>query len=271
MSATITPEIKTFILENYLLMSRGAIAKKFTLTKQVLKTFYSKNALVVSKEVIEGFRCQALRNKTSFTDKEDQYIKDNYLTIPVKTIGQHLQRSGCGINGRLKKLNLVIPEAIIQQRKIDSVFKPGQIPINKGKKQSEYMSSEAIERTKATRFQSGQIPKNALPDGMEVLRPDKRSGKVYTMIKVPGISKLKYKQVHVWETHHKKKVPPGHNIVFADGNTQNFEPENLECITDEVLMTRNTIQRYPEDIKTNIRLISKIKKVIYENTTRNQD
>lgn len=133
------------------------------------------------------------------------------------------------------------------------------------------MSVEAIERTKATRFQAGSIPKNALPDGTEVLRTDKRSGKVYTMIKVPGINKLKYKQVHVWETHHKKKVPAAHNVVFADGNTQNFEPENLECITDEELMSRNTIQRYPADLKVNIRLISKIKKVIYENTTRNQD
>ena len=35
-------------------------------------------------------------------------------------------------------------------------FPKGHVPRNKGKKQTDFMSAEAIERTKATRFQKGQ-------------------------------------------------------------------------------------------------------------------
>ena len=39
-------------------------------------------------------------------------------------------------------------------------YKKGSVPSNKGKKQSEYMSPEAIEKTKKTRFKKGNTPKN---------------------------------------------------------------------------------------------------------------
>jgi hypothetical protein len=271
MKTKITPEVEKFILKNYLKMSQGEIARHFGFSKQVCKRFYKLNNLIVPENVIEGFRAKALTGRTTFTVKDDQFIRDNYLTMPVKTIAQHIARSYCGVMGRLKAMNLIIPEEIIQQRKKDSVFKPGLIPFNKGKKITEFMTPEAIENSKVHRFKKGHIPGNALPDGTEVTRPYKKTGRIYTMIKVPGINKLLPKNIHVWETHHKKKLPPKHNIVFVDGNTQNFAIENLECISHAELMSRNTIHRFPEDLKENIRLISKIKKVIYENTTRTED
>jgi len=266
----VTPAVEKYILENYLKMSQGEIARHFGFSKEVCKRFYKSHKLIVPADVIEGFRTKALTGRTTFTAEDDQFIRDNYLTMPVKTIGHHLDRSGCGVSGRLKKLKLIIPEEIIQQRKKDSVFKPGLIPFNKGKKITEFMTPEAIENSKMHRFKPGNIPGNALPDGTEVIRTDKRSGRTYTMIKVPGINKLKHKNIHVWETYHKKKLPEKHNIVFVDGNTQNFDIENLECISHAELMNRNTIHRFPEDLKVNIRLISKIKKVIHENTTREE-
>lgn len=44
-------------------------------------------------------------------------------------------------------------------------FKKGHTTFNKGKKMHEYMSQEAIERTKATRFKKGNIPPNHKPIG----------------------------------------------------------------------------------------------------------
>jgi len=264
----VTPEVEKFILENYLKMSRGAIARHFGFSNTVCNEFYKNKNLVVPKEIIEEFRKTALTGRTNFSAAEDKFIEDNYLSMPIKTIGTCLGRSGCGISGRMKNLKLVIPEEIIEQRKKDSHFDKGHVPENKGLKQIDYMSTEAIEKTKATRFQKGQIPKNALPDNTEVFRPDKRSGRVYVLIKVPGIKKLKHKQIHVWETHHKKKLPPGHNIVFADGNTLNFEPENLECISDSELMSRNTIHQYPEELQQIIKLKNKLTKAINENRSR---
>lgn len=31
----------------------------------------------------------------------------------------------------------------------------------------------------------------------------------------------------IWEETHKRKVPPGHVVVFRDGNKNNHAPENL--------------------------------------------
>ncbi|MRX40597.1 hypothetical protein GJU43_15015 [Flavobacterium sp. LC2016-23] len=265
MNTKVTPEVAKFILENYLQMSQGSIAKHFGFSKEVCKTFYRKNNLIVPKAVIEGFRTKGLTDRTTFTEEEDQFIKDNYLTMPIKTIGHHIKRSYCGVSGRLKSLNLIIPEEIIQQRKNDSVFKPGQIPFNKGKKISEFMSPEAIENSKIHRFKKGNIPGNALPDGTEVVRVDKRSGRSYTLIKVPGINKLVHKNIYVWETYYKTKLPPKHNIVFIDGNTQNFEINNLECISHEELLKRNTIHRLPEDLKEIIYIKGSIRRQINKN------
>lgn len=137
---------------------------------------------------------------------------------------------------------------IIEKKKKESVFQKGQIPYSKGKKQSEYMSPEAIQRTRATQFKNNLIPHNALPDGAEVLRKDK-TGRVYTLIKVPGQRTLQLKHRYVWESHNKKKVPKKHKIIFKDGNTQNFEISNLECISYKELMLRNSLHNYPEDLK----------------------
>ncbi|MEZ0182632.1 HNH endonuclease [Flavobacterium oncorhynchi] len=266
MNTKVTPEISAFILENYLTMSAREIARHFGFSREVCKNFYSKNNLIVPNYVIEGFRKKSLSDRTTFTNEEDQFIKDNYLTMPVKVIGHHLKRSYCGITGRLKKLNLIIPEEIIQQRKDDSVFKPGIIPFNKGKKLTDFMSPEAIEKSKMHRFKKGNIPKNALVDGTEVIREDKRSGRIYTLIKVPGISKLVHKNIYLWELHNKRKLPVKHNIVFIDGNTQNFEISNLECISHEELLKRNTIHRLPEELKEIIYIKGSIRRQINKNS-----
>lgn len=254
MNTKVTPEVSAFILENYLKMSSREIARHFGFSREVCKNFYAKNNLIVPKEIIEKFRTKALSDRSTFTTEEDQFIRENYLTMPVKTIGHRLKRSGCGISGRIKKLKLIIPREIIEQRKKDSVFKPGQIPFNKGKKLTDFMSPEAIENSKMHRFKIGNIPKNALADGTEVTREYKKSGRIYTMIKVPGKTKLIHKSIYVWETHHKKKCPSQHNIVFKDGNTQNFEIKNLECLSNAELMSRNTMHRFPQEMREIIQL-----------------
>lgn len=142
------------------------------------------------------------------------------------------------------------------------LFKKGCEPATKGKKQHEYMSPEAIERTKATRFKKGQLPHNALPVGSEVVRVDKRSGKSYILTKIEGNKKLVFKHIHVWEQANNKKLPAGHNIVFKDGNTHNCDISNLECISNAELMLRNTITQYPTELQRDIKKLGKLKRII---------
>lgn len=57
-------------------------------------------------------------------------------------------------------------------------YKKGHIPTNKGKKQIEYMTPEGIEKTKATRFQKGQLPTNTLHNYAITQRTDSK-GRTY--------------------------------------------------------------------------------------------
>jgi len=140
----------------------------------------------------------------------------------------------------------------------NSRFGKGHIPANKGVK----MSEDVYKKVQATMFKKGQIPATAKPDGYERLRKDKK-GRYYWMIKVAGIRKMVYKHIYLYCMHYGVTLEKGQNIIFKDGNTDNVDIDNLECVTDYELMLRNTIQRYPDDIKQTIRLLSKLKKKIH--------
>lgn len=135
-------------------------------------------------------------------------------------------------------------------------IKKGAVPPNKGKKQTEYMSKESIEKASKTRFKKGSTPHNTYEDWKEVLTKDS-NGSFYWKIKVPGESRLIYKNIWLWEKNY-GKIPNNHAVVFKDGNTENCVIDNLECISRAELMSRNTIHQYPEELKETIRLKNKI-------------
>ena len=203
-----------------------------------------------------------IRGKTFFTEEEDKFIKENYLTMPIKKMGDKLKRSYCGIQGRLNHYNLVIPREIIEQRKKDSQKRPGCIPMNKGLKQTDYMTPEQIERTKATRFKKGHIPFNAIgfKNGDVSIRIDhkNRSGTKYKWIR---ISMGHWKMLHhfLWEEMYGER-PEGAVLRFKDGNQMNCTVDNLELIDKKTNMILNTIHRYPDELKRSMRLLGRLKK-----------
>jgi hypothetical protein len=129
-------------------------------------------------------------------------------------------------------------------------FKKGFSPPNKGQK----LTQEIYDKVKPTMFKKGQRPANWKPDGSE--RIDKDG---YAMVKVNGKFILKHK--HVWELVN-GPMPKGHAVVFKDRNKFNFNIENLECITREQLMLRNTIHNYPSEIVGAIKILANLKKKI---------
>ncbi|TEB41479.1 HNH endonuclease [Flavobacterium circumlabens] len=125
------------------------------------------------------------------------------------------------------------------------------------------MSPEQIERTKATRFKKGSSPHNTCEkDGVIRIRTDHkdRNGRQYKWIR---ISLGKWKQLHVYNWELKNgNVPEGSLVTFKDGDSLNTEIENLELITMEQNMLRNSIQNYPEDMKEIMLLKGQIKRQI---------
>jgi hypothetical protein len=197
-----------------------------------------------------------------FNKEQQQFIRDNYLTINVNRLSIHLGSSETAVIGFLNREGLIIPPEIIQQRKLDSRIKKGHVPLNKGKKQSEYMSAEAIARTAATRFKKGQKSHTELYDGAIQIRHDHpdRKGRRYKWIR---ISKGKWKMLHVYNWEQKLgPVPAGKIVAFKTKDTMNCELDNLELITREENMKRNTIHRYPVPLKKSIRALHKLNKTI---------
>jgi len=173
-----------------------------------------------------------------YTEEEKTYITSNYLTIPVKTMARNLGRSGFGVRNFMKNNGLILPVEIIEKRKAQSQYVKGQSPINKGKKQSEFMSAEAIKRTKKTRFKNGNLPNNTLHDGAITIRKDK-NGYLYKWIR---ISKANWRMLHVynWEKIN-GPVPEGHILVFKNDDRMNCDPDNVRLITnaEHIAETRN--------------------------------
>lgn len=196
-----------------------------------------------------------------FTEEQEQKIKDEFLLKPVKRLASELNCSGGRIMRFLKKNNLEIPKELIQQRILDSRKKKGDIPFNKGKKQEEYMSLEAIEKARKTTFKKGHQPHNTKKNGVIVSRKDK-SGRVYKYIRL---------KKNVWELYHRfiweqvnGKIPDNYVVVFKDGNSENVKIENLELISMTENMYRNSKVNYPKEIIPSLVLNKKLENKLKE-------
>lgn len=112
-------------------------------------------------------------------------------------------------------------------------FGKGHAPANKGKKWGEYGTPEGHERSRATQFKKGEIngPKGHIkPVGYE--RVDKDG---YVQVKVKdgfqGKANDNYRfKHHVVYEQHFGPIPPSTQIVFADRDKRNFDPDNLVAV-----------------------------------------
>ena len=187
-----------------------------------------------------------------FTKEEDDFIRQNYLTIPSKRIAKVLGRSEGTARQRMKILNIIIPPEIIQKFIEDSRYKKGSISFNKGKRQTEYMSQEAIENTKKTRFKKGSIPHNTKEkDGVISIRTDKRGVK-YKFIRI-GLGKWMPLSRYNWEQVH-GSINSKMKIIHTDGNSLNSDLSNLQLVTPGELMKLNSYHNLPPEITQTIHL-----------------
>lgn len=191
---------------------------------------------------------------SKYNQEQIKYILDNYLDLPIKRIALNIGGSYTGVMGVLKRNNLTIPKEIREKRKKKNQFRKGCPSFNKGKKQEEFMCSEAIERTKKTRFKKGHIPKNATYNGHERITKDG-----YIEIRV-RLGKYKLKHIAEWEKIN-GKLPDKHCLWCLDGNKLNTDPNNWELITRRENLRRNVHNHPPEIIRAK-KLTNRINKII---------
>lgn len=216
--------------------------------------------------------------KYHFTDEMIEELKELYPNTLSADLAKRFNCSVHAIYNWANKLGLKKTKEFISEtsRKHSSRpdhggrktrFKKGQTPPNKGKKLSEFMSEEAIEKTKATRFRKGLVPHNHKPIGYERIN---RDGYIEVKVRDEKYTRnFELKHRFIWEKHF-GTIPESHNIQFKDGNKLNCKIENLYMISraDQV-STENTIHRYPAELKTAIRRINKLQKQIKQNEQTN--
>ncbi|MGV8417354.1 HNH endonuclease signature motif containing protein [Pseudomonas aeruginosa] len=137
------------------------------------------------------------------------------------------------------------------------------------KKSPEFSKKIRQDWGSATRFKKGQKPHTWLPVGSTRISAD---GYLQRKISDTGYPPRDWKSIHIllWEEH-VGPIPTGHCVCFKDNNKQNVVIDNLELITRAERMRRNSIHRYPPELKSAIRVISKLKRTIQEVEHEKQD
>lgn len=107
---------------------------------------------------------------------------------------------------------------------LDCRFKPGDEPVNKGRK----ISPELYEKIRGTMFRKGNVPANHMEVGEYTHTTD---GYLIRKVQEQGTQRERFEFVHrkVWEEHN-GSVPAGKMVSFLDGNKDNCAIENLVLI-----------------------------------------
>lgn len=166
-----------------------------------------------------------------YTEEMHLFIKNNYLGVKNKDLAQRFNEkfgtniSASGISSYKKRYGYLSG--------IDGKFKKGHKTHNKGIKQSEYMSPEAIKKTKATRFKKGNMPSSHRPKGSVRLNKDG-----YYEIKYAEPNKWKLMARFVWQEHN-GAIPKSCVILHKNGDKTDDSIENLVLLKRSELVRLN--------------------------------
>lgn len=204
----------------------------------------------------------------AFTVQELDFIRANYLKLPYRTMARELGVTHVRVKKTIERLGLKVPEELIAKRSRDSKYKKGNIPVNKGKKIEEFMSPEGIEKTKKNRFKNGHKPHNTKYNGCISIRNEKNTSKPYKWIR---LEEGKWELLHryVWMKETGERLKPDDVIAFKDGDTLNSSFSNLEKISREENMLRNSKLDLPDEIIPTMALNCKLNRII--ESKNNQD
>lgn len=209
--------------------------------------------------------------KRFLSEAEKDYLVSEYPLGDIDEICKKLGLKRSVLYQKARALGLKRdPDMVLQKNRalgrtmaekgLGSRFKKGLIPVNKGRKLTEWASPEAIERMCVGRKKKGSVPVNRKEIGSE------RISAGYVQVKVQdGCGNANYKAKHhvVWEQHH-GAIPKGSIVEFIDGDVFNFSIENLRCVTRCENAQRNgaKYRELPQGLKDVIKLNNKLNQLL---------
>lgn len=217
-----------------------------------------------------GGNRRATKKPVRWTPEAVATLRARYAGTPTRQLVDVLGKDYQAIWRKARDLGLLKDPAVVAaeraraHRKLAEAgkayrIKPGAVPPNKGKKMP---AGYAPGRMRETQFRKGQANHNRMPIGAEREIDGYLYRKVADVRYVPHTVNWKLVHVLAWEAHHGKPVPPGHRLRFRDGDRRNVDVANLELVTFADSMARNTIHRYPPELKDAIRLQARLERTI---------
>jgi len=182
------------------------------------------------------------------------------LGVPLRSLYQLATRKGWR---KSKEFLQVYGGRTVGKTGMASRFQPGQTPHNKGRRQPGWAAGRMRETQFKPGSRSGRAEELHQPIGAERIRDG------YLVRKINDNMPLhkRWRAVHllIWEEQH-GPLPPGHAVAFLPGrfttNAADITTDGLELITRKELMRRNTICRFPPEVRELIHLQAKLKRTI---------
>lgn len=209
-----------------------------------------------------------LSARAFWSPEEDAALRRIYPSKTAEECARWIGRSANAIHDRAHKLGLrKSREWIAEQSRLrmldpnhparQAQFRAGQTAWNKDMKGLQ-LGGEAGWFKPGTR--QGRAAQLWQPIGS-----DRRSKEGYLQRKISdtGCTRRDFVPVHhlVWRMHG-RSIPPGHALVFRDGDKTNIDINNLELLTRADLMRRNTLHRYPAEVKAAIHALAALTRKI---------
>lgn len=201
---------------------------------------------------------------------DDARLRRWYPDEPTAATAQKLRRTVPATYNRARQLGIKKSAAYFagpcasRLRRGNAVgaacrFAPGHVPANKGLRRPGWGPG----RMKETQFQPGVRRGVAVrlykPIGTERVNDGYLQRKVNDDLPLQA----RWRAVHVllWESVH-GPVPPGHAIVFRNGNRADVRLDNLACLSRRELMARNTVHNLPEPLRKAVQLLGALNRQI---------
>lgn len=207
-------------------------------------------------------------SRRRWSDSDIALLEQLYADTLTRDIAARLDRPLASVYGKADLLGLKKSQAFLDspmsgrlegERGTSTRFQPGGTSWNKG------VQFVAGGRSAETRFGKGNQPHNHVPVGTEVMGTD-------------GYLKIKVAEPNQWEWTHRRNWVAAHGpiakglaLVFKDRNRMNCDVGNLELLTRSELMLRNTIHRYPPELKATIRQLNKLTRAIEADHEKQND
>lgn len=192
----------------------------------------------------------------AWTAQQVEWLRDLYPDTSNAQIAKLLGRTEPSVLQKAIKLGLKKSAEYLETK--PGCFSKCIKPWNKGKKW------DSGGRSAETRFKKGQNPHNWHPIGHERLTKD---GIWERKVADTKVKSQDWRPIHVlvWEQCN-GPVPEGHIVVFRDGNRENFDPSNLECISRAENMRRNSVHRLPKEVAELVQLMGALNRQINKRT-----